>query len=78
MLVVRAQVQVLDVEPACLGGPLVTLANCTLIARRSSADLGLPVSAPPDHRRLDPEWETRRLIAKLEALGHQVTLQPAA
>ncbi len=29
-------------------------------------------------RRLDPERETRRLIAKLEALGHQVSLQPAA
>jgi transposase len=28
--------------------------------------------------RLDPERETRRLIARLEALGHQVTLQPAA
>ena len=28
--------------------------------------------------RLDPERETRRLIAKLEALGHQVTLQQAA
>jgi hypothetical protein len=29
-------------------------------------------------RRLDPERETGRLIAKLEALGHTVTLQPAA
>jgi transposase len=29
-------------------------------------------------RRIDPERETRRLIAKLEALGHQVSLQPAA
>jgi transposase len=29
-------------------------------------------------RRLDPERETRRLIARLEALGHTVTLQPAA
>jgi transposase len=28
--------------------------------------------------RLDPEREARRLIAKLEALGHTVTLQPAA
>jgi len=28
-------------------------------------------------RRLDPERETRRLIAKLEALGHQVTLDAA-
>src|ERR1019366_7476977 len=29
-------------------------------------------------RRLDPDRETRRLIAKLEAFGHQVHLQPAA
>ena len=29
-------------------------------------------------RRLDPERETRRLISKLEALGHRVTLQEAA
>jgi transposase len=28
--------------------------------------------------RIDPERETRRLIAKLEALGHTVTLAPAA
>ena len=29
-------------------------------------------------RRLDPGRETRRLIAKLEALGHRVTLDAAA
>jgi len=29
-------------------------------------------------QRLDPDRETRRLIARLEALGHHVTLQPAA
>jgi transposase len=29
-------------------------------------------------RRNDPERETRRLIAKLEALGHTVTIEPAA
>jgi hypothetical protein len=28
--------------------------------------------------RLDPEREARRLTAKLEALGHSVTLTPAA
>jgi len=28
--------------------------------------------------RRDPERATKRLIAKLQALGHQVTLQPAA
>ena len=29
-------------------------------------------------RRSDPERETRRLIAKLEAPGHTVTIEPAA
>jgi transposase len=29
-------------------------------------------------RRIDPERETRRLIARLQALGHTVTLHPAA
>jgi hypothetical protein len=29
-------------------------------------------------RRQDPGRETRRLIAKLEALGHRVTIQDAA
>ncbi len=29
-------------------------------------------------RRQDPDRETRRLLARLEALGHQVSLQPAA
>jgi transposase len=29
-------------------------------------------------RRADPERETRRLIARLQALGHAVTLEPAA
>jgi transposase len=28
--------------------------------------------------RIDPATETRRLITKLEALGHKVTLEPAA
>lgn len=28
--------------------------------------------------RLDPERETRRLVARLEALGHAVTLESAA
>ena len=29
-------------------------------------------------QRRDPERHTKRLVAKLEALGHHVTLQPAA
>ena len=38
------------------------------------ADLG----ADFYQRRTDPERETRRLIAKLESLGHRVTLEPVA
>jgi transposase len=37
-------------------------------------ELGADYSA----RRLDPERETRRLIARLEALGHHVTLGDTA
>jgi transposase len=29
-------------------------------------------------RRVDPAKETRRLVAKLQALGHTVTIEPAA
>ena len=29
-------------------------------------------------RRIDPAKETRRLIARLQALGHTVTIEPAA
>jgi len=37
-------------------------------------ELGAGYFASPQ----DPERETRRLIAKLQALGHTVTLNPAA
>ena len=40
----------------------------------SLSDLGADYFA----RRLDPERETRRLIARLEALGHHVTLGDTA
>jgi transposase len=45
-----------------------------LAAGRPYDELGADYLA----RRQDPERETRRLIARLEALGHQVSLQPAA
>lgn len=45
-----------------------------LTTGRPYRDLG------PDYftRRIDPDIETRKLVAKLEALGHAVTLAPAA
>lgn len=45
-----------------------------LASNQAYADLGPDFYA----RRADPEKETRRLLARLEALGHQVTLTPAA
>jgi predicted RNA polymerase sigma factor len=43
-------------------------------AARLNTDLGADFYT----RRDDPERQTRRLIAKLQALGHKVTLEPAA
>jgi transposase len=40
----------------------------------SYTDLGADIYT----HHADPAIETHRLIAKLEALGHNVTLQPAA
>jgi len=37
-------------------------------------DLGVDFYA----RRIDPQQETRRLIARLEALGHKITIEHAA
>ncbi len=36
------------------------------------------LSMAPEGRSGDPDRETRRLIAELEAPGHTVSLQPAA
>lgn len=38
------------------------------------------VDLGPDYytRRLDPDRKTRNLVGQLQALGHQVTLEPAA
>jgi len=53
---------------------LIVIVWHVLTTGKTYTDLG------PDYytRRLDPEKETQRLIAKLHALGHTVTLTPAA
>ena len=53
---------------------LIVIVWHVLTTGKTYTDLG------PDYyiHRLDPEKETQRLIAKLQALGHTVTLQPAA
>lgn len=67
--------------PAAKKKAIVALAHTLIVviwnvlaSDTSYADLG------PDfyQRRTDPERETRRLIAKLQALGHTVTIEPAA
>lgn len=53
---------------------LIVIIWHVLVTDTPYADLG----AEFYQQRVDPERETRRLIAKLEALGHKVTLEPAA
>jgi len=60
---------------------IIVVAHAILIIVWHVLATGTPyneLGADSFDRRLDPERETRRLIAKLEALGHQVTLQPTA
>ena len=59
---------------------IIVVAHAILIIVRHVLATGTPyreLGAGHFGHRLDPERETRRLIAKLQALGHQVTLQPA-
>ena len=53
---------------------LIVVVWHVLTTSKTYTDLG------PDYyaHRLEPEKETQRLIAKLHALGHTVTLTPAA
>ena len=53
---------------------LITIVWHVLTTRRPYQDLG----ADDFTSRLDPEIETRRLVAKLQAQGYTVTLEPAA
>jgi len=67
-------------SPAAKNKAIVVVAHALVIiiwhilaTRKAYHELG------PDYfTRLDPERVTSRLIARLRALGHQVTLQPAA
>ena len=59
---------------------IIVVAHAILIIVWHVLATGIPyqeLGADYFDRRLDPERETRRLIAKLEALGHQVTLDAA-
>jgi transposase len=60
---------------------IVVVAHALVVIIRHILATGKPcheLGAGYFTRRLDPERETRRLIARLEALGLTVTLQPAA
>ena len=54
------------------------LATTPGIGPLSAAAVISEIGADYFTRRLDPECETRRLIARFEALGHRVTLEDAA
>jgi transposase len=68
-------------NPAARKRAIVAIAHTLIViiwhllaTGRSCSDLGADFYAS----RADPAHETRRLLARLEALGHKVTLEPAA
>ena len=68
-------------SPAAKNKAIVVVAHALIIIIWNILATGTPyheLGADYFTRRLDPERETRRLITRLEALGHHVTLQPAA
>ncbi|MDQ2875180.1 MAG: IS110 family transposase [Actinomycetota bacterium] len=68
-------------SPAAKKKAIIVVAHAMLVIIWHVLAAGRPydeLGADFFHRRLDPERETRRLIARLEALGHAVSLQPAA
>lgn len=68
-------------RPAAKKKAIVAVAHAILVIIWHVLASGTPYSElGPDYfdRRQDPERETRRLVAKLEALGHSVTLEAAA
>jgi transposase len=68
-------------SPAAKKKAIIVVAHAMLVIAWHVLAAGKPyheLGAGYFASRLDPERETRRLIARLEALGHQVTLAPAA
>jgi transposase len=68
-------------SPVAKNKAIVVVAHAMLVIIWHVLAAGLPyneLGADYFTRRLDPGRETRRLVARLETLGHQVTLQPAA
>jgi transposase len=68
-------------SPTAKKKAIIVVAHAILVITWHVLDSGRPYQELGTDfftRRLDPGKETRRLIAKLEALGHQVSLQPAA
>ena len=68
-------------SPAAKNKAIVVVAHAMIVIIWHILATGKPCEEPgADYltRRLDPERETRRLITRLEALGHRVTLQDAA
>jgi hypothetical protein len=68
-------------NPAAKKKAIVAIAHTLIVIIWNVLATDTPYSdLGPDYydRRADPERETRWLIAKLEALGHTVTTEPAA
>ena len=68
-------------NPAAKKKAIVAIAHTLIVIVWHVLTTGTPhtdLGADFYTRRADPETETRRLITKLQALGHKVTIEPAA
>ena len=68
-------------SPAAKKRAIVAIAHTLIVIVWHMLATGQPYTdLGPDFytRQADPERETQRLLARLEALGHKVTLTPAA
>ena len=68
-------------SPAAKKKAIIVVAHAMLVIVWHVLATGTPyhdLGADYFTTRLDPERETRRLVTKLQALGHNVTLEPAA
>jgi transposase len=68
-------------NPAARKRAIVAIAHTLIVIIWHMLTTGAPYAdLGPDFyaRRIDPDQEARRLIARLETLGHKVTLEPAA
>jgi adenine-specific DNA methylase len=76
----QAGIAPVDVAQAAIGPGMAVFSRHVKVSEPDGAAMSVrsALKLTCFTRRLNPERETRRLVGKLEALGYQVSIQPAA